>query len=50
VVDAHGPWFCSGEWWTAEAWGRVEWDVQMEQGIYRLAQESGGWRLDGIYD
>lgn len=50
IEDAHGPWFCSGEWWTAESWMRVEWDVRLGNQLCRIACEPDGWRLDGIYD
>ena len=50
IEDARGPWLCSGEWWTAEPWMRVEWDVRLGGQLYRIAREPDGWYLDGIYD
>jgi protein ImuB len=50
VKAVRGPWLNSGEWWTAEAWERVEWDVQLGPGIYRLVQEPGSSALEGRYE
>lgn len=50
VEDARGPWVHSGEWWTAQPWDRLEWDVQLAHGMYRIVQQPDGWRVEGIYD
>jgi protein ImuB len=61
-VSAHkGPYATSGNWWDETNWSRIEWDVQLENGVvarchqsppsqsYGVAGESG-WAIDGIYD
>ena len=50
ITDCRGPWFGSGDWWTERAWERVDWDVQVGDICYRLAQQAGAWFLDGAYD
>ena len=41
----------SGDWWTAAAWQRDEWDIALSDGaLYRLACDPAGWFLDGSYD
>jgi protein ImuB len=50
VTDCRGPWLGSGDWWAERAWDRVEWDVQVGDTCYRLAQQTGAWFLDGAYD
>jgi len=50
IVKSAGPWRTSGDWWTANAWNRDEWDVSLaDGGLYRIycAKE---WRVEGIYD
>ncbi len=50
IIDCRGPWLGSGEWWGERAWQREEWDVQIGEEIYRLAQQGGAWFIDGAYD
>jgi protein ImuB len=53
VVRSAGPWKTSGEWWTATAWSREEWDVALDDGaLYRIYQESKSreWYVYGVYD
>ncbi len=53
VVTYAGPWRTSGDWWTADAWGRDEWDVALHDGgLYRLYREhaTGKWFVEGTYD
>jgi protein ImuB len=46
-----GPFPLSGNWWDERAWARVEWDVEIENGvIMRCHCDEEGWALDGIYD
>jgi protein ImuB len=46
-----GPYLASGNWWDENAWGRAEWDVELENGALCQCHSSGGqWALDGIYD
>lgn len=53
VMQSAGPWKTSGEWWTATAWSREEWDVALDDGgLYRIYQEApnGKWYVQGVYD
>src|SRR5256884_6597393 len=51
VVDQHGPYLFSGNWWDEKSWACEEWDLQLEAGELVLAHESQGtWKLDGVYD
>lgn len=52
VTDCAGPWRSSGDWWTAHAWSRDEWDVELSnRGLYVLVRcrRSGEWALEGQY-
>ncbi|MBM3784886.1 MAG: hypothetical protein FJW30_11035 [Acidobacteria bacterium] len=58
-LDAHairaaaGPWRSTGEWWTADAWARDEWDIGLDGGVMcRIYREhsTNTWFLEGIYD
>jgi protein ImuB len=51
TVMQDGPYPLSGNWWDEQAWARVEWDVEIENGILaRCYCDQGGWAIDGIYD
>lgn len=51
TVMQEGPYPLSGNWWDEQAWARVEWDVEIENGIIaRCYCDQGGWAIDGIYD
>jgi len=46
-----GPFPLSGNWWDERAWARVEWDVEIENGVIaRCHCDRDGWAIDGIYD
>jgi len=46
-----GPFQLSGNWWDERAWARVEWDVEIENGVIaRCHCDQDGWAIDGIYD
>jgi protein ImuB len=46
-----GPFPLSGNWWDERAWARVEWDVEIENGVIaRCHCDQEGWAIDGIYD
>lgn len=50
-VAQNGPFPLSGNWWDERAWRRVEWDVEIENGIVaRCHCDQDGWAIDGIYD
>jgi hypothetical protein len=51
TVTQEGPFPLSGNWWDERAWARVEWDVEIENGIIaRCYCDQEGWVIDGIYD
>jgi protein ImuB len=51
VLDMAGPWRTSGDWWTADAWQRDEWDIALSDGaLYRIYCEPAGWFVEGSYD
>ena len=46
-----GPFSLSGNWWDERGWARVEWDVEIENGVIaRCHSDQDGWAIDGIYD
>ncbi len=53
VVKVSGPWRISGDWWTADAYAREEYDVALaDGGLYRIYRDlvRGGWFVAGSYD
>ena len=51
VLEYAGPWRTSGDWWTAGAWQRDEWDIALSDGaLYRLFCSPEGWFVEGNYD
>ncbi len=32
VIEQHGPYLISGNWWGEKSWARAEWDVQLQDG------------------
>jgi protein ImuB len=61
VVWHKGPYSTSGNWWDDTGWSRIEWDVQLENGVVARCHQSppslnsgvageSGWKIDGIYD
>jgi len=51
TVAQEGPFPLSGNWWDEHAWARVEWDVELANGIIgRCHCDQDGWAIDGIYD
>jgi len=51
AVMQEGPFPLSGNWWDERAWARVEWDVEIENGVIaRFHCDQDGWAIDGIYD
>ncbi len=48
VLEYAGPWRSSGDWWTATAWQRDEWDIALSDGaLYRLFCSPQGWFVEG---
>ena len=50
VTILRRPFRANGDWWSAEAWAREEWDVKVENGLYRLLHAPDGWFIEGLYD
>ena len=51
TMRQEGPFPLSGNWWDERAWARVEWDVEIENGVIaRCYCDQTGWAIDGIYD
>ena len=51
TMRQNGPFPLSGNWWDERAWARVEWDVEVENGVIaRCHCDQDGWAIDGIYD
>src|SRR5213079_487518 len=51
VVDQHGPYLFSGNWWDEKSWVRAEWDLQLEAAELVLVHvNQGTWKLEGVYD
>jgi protein ImuB len=51
TIAQEGPFPLSGNWWDEGAWARVEWDVEIENGVVaRCHCDQKGWAIDGIYD
>jgi protein ImuB len=52
VSNAAGPWRSSGDWWTATAWDRDEWEIALTNGaLYRIYREPAQrWFVEGSYD
>ncbi|HKW02861.1 MAG TPA: hypothetical protein VJN96_23760 [Vicinamibacterales bacterium] len=54
VLACAGPWRTSGRWWTLDqsGWDRDEWDVELADGVYRLAKDrvTNRWVIEGVVD
>ena len=51
IIDLHGPYLISGNWWDEKSWTRAEWDLQLDAGeLVRCHESEATWRIDGIYD
>jgi len=61
IIEQHGPYLISGNWWDEKSWARAEWDLHLENGELIRAHEvdppsqsygvaGGTWKVDGIYD
>ena len=51
TIAEEGPFPLSGNWWDERGWARVEWDVEIENGVIaRCHCDEEGWAIDGIYD
>jgi protein ImuB len=56
VLAASGPWSTSGNWWSATAWTREEWDVVLQTpagpGFYRIYRDRlrSQWFVEGVFD
>jgi len=51
IIDERGPYLLSGNWWDEKAWGRAEWDLQLQTcELVRAHECDGVWKIDGVYD
>ena len=51
IIDLHGPYLISGNWWDQKSWAHAEWDLQLDAGeLVRCHESEATWRIDGIYD
>ena len=51
VCDRRGPYLSSGDWWDTKSWRRVEWDLELENGVVcRCREEPEESILEGVYD
>jgi protein ImuB len=51
IIEQHGPYLISGNWWDEKSWVRTEWDLQTENGeLLRAHETDSNWKIDGIYD
>ena len=54
VAGCAGPWRTSGYWWALDrsSWDREEWEVELADGVYRLARDrtTGRWEIEGTVD
>jgi len=56
VLAASGPWSSSGNWWSASAWTREEWDIAIQTpaglGFYRIYHDRlrRQWFVEGVFD
>jgi protein ImuB len=52
ILRKRGPFLSSGAWWDAAvAWQRLEWDVELRDGMGRLAfVKPERWLVEGIYE
>jgi len=53
VVGAAGPWRLAGEWWSATAYVRDYYDLELSDGgVYRCYRDGASerWFVDGVYD
>ncbi len=53
AVSASGPIQISGEWWDERGWSRLEWDLELSDGLLCRVyhdQVEQCWFLEGVYD
>lgn len=52
ILRRRGPFLSSGQWWDAAvAWQRLEWDVELREGVGRLAfVKPEKWLVEGWYE
>ncbi len=52
ILRRRGPFLASGGWWdAAQAWQRLEWDVELKDGVVRLAfLRPERWEMGGCYE
>jgi protein ImuB len=52
IETASGPWHTSGDWWRPNMWDREEWDIEVNDAIYRIYYDVhlDRWYVQGVYD
>jgi protein ImuB len=40
ILEVRGPWKLSGDWWDRMHWETKEWDIALDDGLYRIAQRT----------
>lgn len=45
-----GPWRVESSWWTDAPAAREYWDVELQDGTYRLYEAATGWVVDARYE
>jgi hypothetical protein len=49
IRDALGPYRASGGWWE-DRWMTEEWDIETDDGLFRLRRNEREWLVEGSYD
>ena len=50
VRSSHSAYRASGAWWERDAWTTEEWDVETDDGLFRLRRDGDAWLVEGSYD
>jgi protein ImuB len=52
IPSACGPWRTSGDWWRPTMWDREEWDIEVNDTLYRIYYDVhlDRWYAQGVYD
>jgi protein ImuB len=52
IPSASGPWRTSGDWWRPSMWDREEWDIEVNDTLYRIYYDVhlDRWYVQGVYD
>jgi len=52
IASTSGPWRTSGDWWRPSTWDREEWDIEVNDALYRIYYDVhlDRWYAQGVYD